>query len=211
MASAASPKCSRWGAGHRACAHEARAQGLGRAARRGAGGAAALPAPCAAAVVPAAAGRTPQRKRATRARARAQVRDWYVESFRDLRSSSPIKDVAGEAQFTDLLRHIYRRHVSGSFAGGRVGVFGRAGVCQARGERAAPAPRRARAPRPPLGADGLWYKSMRFRRPDLIPRLPSPTPSGQRGAHDGHGGAGAQEGAGGEELRDRWGSPDQIG
>ena len=41
-----------------------------------------------------------------------KVRDWYVESFRDLRSFPGVKSADEEATFTDLLRHIYRRHVS---------------------------------------------------------------------------------------------------
>jgi hypothetical protein len=40
------------------------------------------------------------------------VRDWYVESFRDLRAHPPVKDAADEVAFTELLRHVYRRHVS---------------------------------------------------------------------------------------------------
>lgn len=39
-----------------------------------------------------------------------QVRDWYVESFKDLRAFAPIKDSSDEALFTDLLKHIYNRH-----------------------------------------------------------------------------------------------------
>ena len=39
-----------------------------------------------------------------------QVRDWYVESFRDLREFPAIKDNNDEQKFTDLLRHIYHRH-----------------------------------------------------------------------------------------------------
>lgn len=39
-----------------------------------------------------------------------QVRDWYVESFKDLRAFAPIKNSADEVQFTDLLKHIYNRH-----------------------------------------------------------------------------------------------------
>ncbi len=39
-----------------------------------------------------------------------QVRDWYVESFKDLRAFTPIKDSSDEVQFTDLLKHIYNRH-----------------------------------------------------------------------------------------------------
>ena len=41
---------------------------------------------------------------------RFQVRDWYVESFRDLREFPAIKDNNDEQKFTDLLRHIYHRH-----------------------------------------------------------------------------------------------------
>jgi hypothetical protein len=39
------------------------------------------------------------------------VRDWYVESFRELRAFPGIKNGAEEAAFSDLLRNIYRRHV----------------------------------------------------------------------------------------------------
>ena len=39
-----------------------------------------------------------------------QVRDWYVESFKDLREFPAIKDDNDEQKFTDLLRHIYHRH-----------------------------------------------------------------------------------------------------
>jgi hypothetical protein len=43
-----------------------------------------------------------------------QVRDWYVESFRDLRSFPSIKDGSDELKFTEMLRHIYRRYGSGA-------------------------------------------------------------------------------------------------
>lgn len=39
-----------------------------------------------------------------------KVRDWYVESFTELRAFPPIRDGADELAFTDLLRSIYRRH-----------------------------------------------------------------------------------------------------
>lgn len=39
-----------------------------------------------------------------------RVRDWYVESFKDLREFPAIKDNNDEQKFTDLLRHIYHRH-----------------------------------------------------------------------------------------------------
>ena len=39
-----------------------------------------------------------------------QVRDWYVESFKELRNFRPIKDAESELKFTDLLKHIYHRH-----------------------------------------------------------------------------------------------------
>lgn len=39
-----------------------------------------------------------------------KVRDWYVESFKDLRSFPKVKDASDEVQFTRLLAHIYRRH-----------------------------------------------------------------------------------------------------
>lgn len=41
-----------------------------------------------------------------------QVRDWYVESFKELRQFPNIKDSADEIKFTDLLRSIYRRHAN---------------------------------------------------------------------------------------------------
>ena len=67
-----------------------------------------------------------------------QVRDWYVESFRELRAFPGIKGGDDEAQFTDLLRHIYRRHVrrgvgrwggtgGGGGAGGGAGGHGGGG------------------------------------------------------------------------------------
>ena len=43
---------------------------------------------------------------------RLQVRDWYVESFRELREFPRIQDINDEAKFTDLLRHIYHRSVA---------------------------------------------------------------------------------------------------
>lgn len=39
-----------------------------------------------------------------------KVRDWYVESFKDLKAYNKIKDAGDEQQFTTLLRHIYSRH-----------------------------------------------------------------------------------------------------
>lgn len=39
-----------------------------------------------------------------------QVRDWYVESFAELRRFPTIKDAADEAKFTELLKSIYQRH-----------------------------------------------------------------------------------------------------
>lgn len=39
-----------------------------------------------------------------------KVRDWYVDSFRELRSFPEIKDAETEIQFTDLLKGIYQRH-----------------------------------------------------------------------------------------------------
>ncbi|KAG7674226.1 hypothetical protein Ndes2526B_g03970 [Nannochloris sp. 'desiccata'] len=39
-----------------------------------------------------------------------KVRDWYVESFKELRSFTKIRDVSDEQQFTGLLKHIYTRH-----------------------------------------------------------------------------------------------------
>ena len=44
-----------------------------------------------------------------------QVRDWYVESFKELRNFRPIRDADSELQFTGLLKHIYHRHRSGLF------------------------------------------------------------------------------------------------
>lgn len=41
-----------------------------------------------------------------------QVRDWYVESFRELRSFPKVRDASDELQFTRLLQHIYRRHTN---------------------------------------------------------------------------------------------------
>ena len=46
----------------------------------------------------------------SRARRRLQVRDWYVESFRELKALPPIKDTADELRFTGLLKSIYQRH-----------------------------------------------------------------------------------------------------
>jgi hypothetical protein len=37
-----------------------------------------------------------------------QVRDWYVESFKELRGFPLVKSAVDEGKFTDLLRHIYR-------------------------------------------------------------------------------------------------------
>lgn len=39
-----------------------------------------------------------------------KVRDWYVESFKDLRNFPKVKDVEDEKQLTQLLKHIYTRH-----------------------------------------------------------------------------------------------------
>lgn len=39
-----------------------------------------------------------------------KVRDWYVESFKELRNFKPIRDAESELKFTHLLRHIYHRH-----------------------------------------------------------------------------------------------------
>lgn len=44
--------------------------------------------------------------------AAVQVRDWYVESFRELRGFPKVKDAGDELQFTRLLQHIYRRHTN---------------------------------------------------------------------------------------------------
>jgi hypothetical protein len=40
------------------------------------------------------------------------VRDWYVDSFKELRSFPLVRDIGDEAKFTELLRHIYRRHAN---------------------------------------------------------------------------------------------------
>ncbi|KFM27250.1 [Pyruvate dehydrogenase (acetyl-transferring)] kinase, mitochondrial [Auxenochlorella protothecoides] len=39
-----------------------------------------------------------------------KVRDWYVESFKELRAFSRIRNASDEEEFTNLLRHIYFRH-----------------------------------------------------------------------------------------------------
>uniref|UniRef100_A0A7S0V6I7 Protein-serine/threonine kinase n=1 Tax=Polytomella parva TaxID=51329 RepID=A0A7S0V6I7_9CHLO len=39
-----------------------------------------------------------------------RVRDWYVESFKDIRRFRPIKDSFDEFEFTECLKNIYRRH-----------------------------------------------------------------------------------------------------
>lgn len=39
-----------------------------------------------------------------------QVRDWYVESFKDLRAFPKVKDTQSEREFTTMLHHIYNRH-----------------------------------------------------------------------------------------------------
>jgi pyruvate dehydrogenase kinase 2/3/4 len=39
-----------------------------------------------------------------------QVRDWYVESFRELKAMPPIRDTTDELRFTGILKHIYQRH-----------------------------------------------------------------------------------------------------
>jgi hypothetical protein len=38
------------------------------------------------------------------------VRDWYVESFKELRSFPKVRDANDEVSFTKLLKHIYSRH-----------------------------------------------------------------------------------------------------
>lgn len=40
------------------------------------------------------------------------MRDWYVESFKDLRSFPPVKDANDEVKFTEMLRSVYRRHAN---------------------------------------------------------------------------------------------------
>ncbi|MEW5307422.1 MAG: hypothetical protein WDW36_009820 [Sanguina aurantia] len=41
-----------------------------------------------------------------------KVRDWYVESFKELRSYPLIRNTEDEHKFTNLLRSIYRRHAN---------------------------------------------------------------------------------------------------
>ncbi len=41
-----------------------------------------------------------------------QVRDWYVESFKELRGFSAVRDASDEGKFTEMLRSIYRRHAN---------------------------------------------------------------------------------------------------
>ena len=38
------------------------------------------------------------------------MRNWYVESFKELRALRPIKDAEDEANFTKMLRSLYMRH-----------------------------------------------------------------------------------------------------
>lgn len=64
-------------------------------------------------------------------RTRAQVRDWYVESFRELRGFPKVRDASDELQFTRLLQHIYRRHTNVV----PVMAMGVAGARAARGRR----------------------------------------------------------------------------
>lgn len=60
-----------------------------------------------------------------------QVRDWYVESFRELRGFPKVKDASDELQFTRLLQHIYRRHanVVPVMAMGVAGALAGCGAC----------------------------------------------------------------------------------
>lgn len=39
-----------------------------------------------------------------------KVRDWYVESFKELKKFPKVKDTNDEVQLTKLLKHIYTRH-----------------------------------------------------------------------------------------------------
>lgn len=39
-----------------------------------------------------------------------QVRDWYVDSFKDLRSFPEIQDAVDERKFTDLINQVKMRH-----------------------------------------------------------------------------------------------------
>lgn len=41
-----------------------------------------------------------------------KVRDWYVDSFKELRTFPSISGVGDEVKFTELLRNIYRRHAN---------------------------------------------------------------------------------------------------
>lgn len=40
------------------------------------------------------------------------VRDWYVESFRELRDFKPVKNTTDEEEFTDLIKSIMKRHTN---------------------------------------------------------------------------------------------------
>lgn len=53
-----------------------------------------------------------------------QVRDWYVESFKELRTFPHIRDANDELKFTELLRHIYRRHANVVPVMAKVGAVG---------------------------------------------------------------------------------------
>ena len=39
-----------------------------------------------------------------------KVRDWYVESFKELRGFPKVKDASDEVELTKVLNHIYTRH-----------------------------------------------------------------------------------------------------
>ena len=64
-----------------------------------------------------------------------KVRDWYVESFKELRSFPRVRDSADEEAFTSMLRKIYHRHrnvvpvmamgVAGEFVCGKEGGGGK--------------------------------------------------------------------------------------
>jgi hypothetical protein len=58
-----------------------------------------------------------------RASVSLQVRDWYVESFKELRTFPHIRDANDELKFTELLRHIYRRHANVVPVMAKVGGF----------------------------------------------------------------------------------------
>jgi pyruvate dehydrogenase kinase 2/3/4 len=58
-----------------------------------------------------------------------QVRDWYVESFKELRTFPHIRDANDELKFTELLRHIYRRHANVVPVMAKVGLANETRTC----------------------------------------------------------------------------------